>query len=408
MKINLTSKLRFTFQSKDDRNSAYNTLIAYRDACNYVSQYIFNHDFVLKQSKLQSALYHDVRQLFGLKSQMTQSVFKTVIARYKTVQTQLKKQRVWDGYKKGNHKGKIPNFVNKDLSFLHKPIKFKRPQLDLVRNRDYSFKDDVLSMNTINGRIKVKVYGLFESPYFDGSWTLGTGNVVQNGKHWFFHVSVSKEVTEFQLAHLKHVVGIDRGLRQIITSYDEKGQTRFVNGGFITKKRRHYAKLRARLQAKNTKSAKRRLRSLSGRENRWMSDVNHQLSKTVVETYGKQTIFVLEDLTGVTFNTVHSRKKEHRYEHRSWLFYDLEQKLRYKAHLNESEVVLVNARYTSQRCPKCGSIDKTNRNKNTHRYTCSKCGYSSNDDRVGAMNIYELGKRFVLGIEKPSFITSNE
>lgn len=408
MEINLTSQLRIVFQSDDDRNSAYNTLIAYRDACNYVSQYIFYNDFVLRQSELQSALYHDLRKRFGLKSQMTQSVFKTVIARYKTVRTQLRKQRVCDGYKKDNHGKDVPNYIHKDLTFLWKPIEFKRPQLDLVRNRDYSFKNDVLSMNTINGRIHVKVYGLSENPYFDGSWNLGTGKVVRSGKHWFFHVSASKEVPEFQLTNLKHVVGIDRGLRQIITSYDEKGQTRFVNGAFITKKRNHYAKLRTRLQAKGTKSAKRRLRSLSERESRWMSDVNHQLSKTLVETYGKQTLFVLEDLTGVTFDTVHSRRKEHRYEHHSWSFYDLEQKLIYKAHLNESEVLLVDAHYTSQRCPKCGSIHKSNRNKDLHQYACSNCGYSSNDDRVGAMNIYELGKWFVSGIEKSSFVISNE
>ena len=76
--------------------------------------------------------------------------------------------------------------------------------------------------------------------------------------------------------------------------------------------------------------------------------------------------------------------------------------------LNESEVVLVDAHYTSQRCPKCGSIGKSNRDKNIHQYVCSNCGYSSNDDRVGAMNIYELGKWFVSGIEKPSFVISNE
>ena len=408
MEINLTSKLRIVFQSEDDRKSAFDTLVAYRDACNYVSQYVFNHDFVLKQSELQSALYHELRECFGLKSQMTQSVFKTVIARYKTVQTQLRKQRVWDGYKKDNHGKEIPNYINKDLTFLWKPIEFKRPQLDLVRNRDYSFRNNVLSMNTINGRIRVQIHGLLENPYFDGSWNLGTGKVVRSGKHWFFHVSASKEVPDFELGRLKHVVGIDRGLRQIITSYDEKGQTRFVNGAFIAKRRNHYANLRARLQAKGTKSAKRRLRSLSGRESRWMSDVNHQLSKTLVNTYGKQTLFVLEDLNGVTFETVHSRRKEHRYEHHSWSFYDLEQKLRYKAHLNESEVVLVDAHYTSQRCRKCGSIDKSNRDKDIHRYACSNCGYSSNDDRVGAMNIYELGKWFVSGIEKPSFAISNE
>ena len=408
MEINLTSKLRIVFQSKKDRKSAYDTLIAYRDACNYTSQYIFNHDFVLKQSDLQAALYHELRNRFGLKSQMTQSVFKTVIACYKTVQTQLRKQRVWDGYKKDNHGKDVPNYTNKDLTFLWKPIVFKRHQLDLVRNRDYSFKDNLLSMNTINGRITVKVYNLSENPYFDGSWKLGTGKVVRNGKHWFFHVAVSKELPEFELPQLKHVVGIDRGLRQILTTYDEKGQTRFVNGAFISKKRKHYVRLRARLQAKGTKSAKRRLRALSGRESRWMSDVNHQLSKTLVQTYGKQTLFVLEDLTGMTFDTIHSRKKKNRYEHHSWSFYDLEQKLRYKAHLSESEVVLVDAHYTSQRCPKCGVIDKSNRNKDIHQYTCSNCSYSSNDDRVGAMNIYELGKWYVSGVEKPAFTLANK
>ena len=408
MEISLTLKLRIVFQSETDRKNAFDTLIAYRDACNYVSEYIFNHDFVLKQSNLQSALYHELRNRFGLKSQMTQSVFKTVIARYKTVQTQLRKQRVWDGYKKDNHGKDVPNYINKNLTFLWKPIVFKRPQLDLVRNRDYSFIDNLLSMNTINGRILVRVYGLEDNLYFDGSWKLGTGKVIRSGKHWFFHVATSKEAPEFELPRLKHVVGIDRGLRQILTSYDEKGQTRFVNGASIAKKQNHYARLRARLQAKGTKSAKRRLQALSGRESRWMNDVNHQLSKTLVQTYGKQTLFVLEDLTGITFDTVHSRKKEHRYEHNSWSFYDLEQKLRYKAHLNESEVVLVDTHYTSQRCPKCGTIDKSSRDKGLHQYTCSNCGYSSNDDRVGAMNIYELGNWYVSGVEKPAFSLTNE
>ena len=372
MEISLTSKLRIVFQSEADRKSAYDTMTAYRDACNFVSQYIFDHDFVLKQNELQSVLYHELRNRFGLKSQMAVSVFRTVIARYKTVQTQLRKQRVWDGYKKDNHGKDVPNYIKKDLTFLWKPIEFKRPQVDLVRNRDYSFKNDMLSMNTINGRIFVKVYGLEENHYFDGSWTLGTGKVVRSGKHWFFHVSASKEVPDFEMKDVKHVVGIDRGLRQVLTTYDEKGQTRFVNGAFISKKRKHYTKLRAR-------------------------------PKTLVQTYGKQTLFVLEDLTGVTFDTVHSRKKENRYEHHSWSFYDLEQKLKYKAHLNKSEVVLVDAHYTSQRCPKCGTIDKSNRDKDIHQYTCSNCSYSSNDDRVGAMNIYELGKWFVSGVEEPAF-----
>ena len=65
------------------------TVLMYRDACNFISQYVFDHDFELHQAKLNKALYHDLRDKFALKSQMAQSAIKTVIARYKTVKTQL-------------------------------------------------------------------------------------------------------------------------------------------------------------------------------------------------------------------------------------------------------------------------------------------------------------------------------
>lgn len=71
--------------------------------------------------------------------------------------------------------------------------------------------------------------------------------------------------------------------------------------------------------------------------------------------------------------------------------------------MNRSEVVQVAANYTSQRCPKCGRIRKTNRNHTNHLYKSDKCGYRSNDDRLGAMNIQLLGTQYVSGVEKPSF-----
>ena len=91
---------------------------------------------------------------------------------------------------------------------------------------------------------------------------------------------------------------------------------------------------------------------------------------------------------------------ESRYEKRSWAFYQLEQFLTYKANLNHSAILKVPAQYTSQRCPKCGYVDKKSRNHKSHIFKC-KCGYCSNDDRVGAMNIQQLGVRYVSGAEKP-------
>ena len=97
------------------------TMSVYRDACNYVSDYVFQtHD--LKQFSLNKVLYSTLREKFGLKSQMAQSVLKTVIARYRTI---LENQNKWI-----------------------RPT-FKKPQYDLVWNRDYSLTQNCFSVNTL-------------------------------------------------------------------------------------------------------------------------------------------------------------------------------------------------------------------------------------------------------------------
>lgn len=134
-----------------------------------------------------------------------------------------------------------------------------------------------------------------------------------------------------------------------------------------------------------------------------MSDVNHCLSKTLVKKYDSDTLFVIEDLTGISFaeKNLHRGAKANN-DLRSWSFYQLEEFLSYKAHVRRSEVLKVAAKYTSQRCPKCGSIVKSNRHHDTHEYRC-QCGYRSNDDRVGAMNIQLLGTLWISGEEHPHF-----
>ena len=168
-------------------------------------------------------------------------------------------------------------------------------------------------------------------------------------------------------------------------------------------KRERFQNTRSELQSKGTKSAKRRLKAISGRENRWMTDVNHQLSKTLVDMYGSDTLFVLEDLTNVSFDTLEKRNKDQRREIRSWAFYQFEQLLMYKSMETGAVAIKVAPDYTSQRCPKCGRIHKENRNHETHEYVCDSCGYRSNDDRVGAMNLYTLGTLYVSGDTNPRF-----
>ena len=95
--------------------------------------------------------------------------------------------------------------------------------------------------------------------------------------------------------------------------------------------------------------------------------------------------------------------KDKRYEMVSWAFYQFEQFLTYKANLNSSIVVKVPAKYTSQRCPKCGRIRKENRDHKQHLYVCDLCGYKSNDDSLGAMNLQLWGPRYRSGEEAPQF-----
>ena len=93
---------------------------------------------------------------------------------------------------------------------------------------------------------------------------------------------------------------------------------------------------------RHTPSSRRRLKAIGQRENRWMQDMNHRISKALVERNPKHTLFVVEDLT-------------------------------------------------SPCCPVCGHTETSNRNKKIHLSTCKNCGYKSNDDRIGAMNLYRMG-----------------
>ena len=136
-----------------------------------------------------------------------------------------------------------------------------------------------------------------------------------------------------------------------------------------------------------------------------MQDINHQVSKALATGNPKHTLFVLENLTGI-HNATERVKTKDRYVSVSWSFYDLEQKLIYKAKQNQSSVIKVDPRYTSQCCPACGHTEKSNRNKRIHLFTCKNCGYTSNDDRIGAMNLYRMGINYLADSQVPNTVVA--
>lgn len=173
------------------------------------------------------------------------------------------------------------------------------------------------------------------------------------------------------------VLGVDRGLYKIVVT-SEGGE---YTSSQVRAIRRRYQHTRAKLQQKGTRSAKRRLKAMSGREKRFMSDLNHRISKQLVHTPNLHTI-VLEDLTGI-------RKAKRNKTTRTWLgqwaFSQLEFDITYKAHALGITVALVDPAYTSQRCSTCGHTAKNNRSKGT--FACRLCGFVANADVNAAVNV---------------------
>ena len=374
--ITLTMKIQIC-PNENEKQLLDDTMKSYRNACNFVAEYIFKtHD--MKQFSVNKGVYQQLRTDYCMRSQMAQSVIKTTIARYKTI---LETQKKW---------------VQPE---------FKKPQYDLVWNRDYSLNRNLFSVNTLSGRIKLPYFSEGMEKYFDTDvYKFGTAKLVAKHNKYFLHIPVTYDIPESNLSKICNVVGIDRGINFVVTTYDSKHKSNFVSGRTIKQKRAKFKNVRKTLQQVKTPSSRRRLKAIGQRENRWMQDINHCIAKSLVEQNPKHTLFVLEDLTGIRHATEKVKQKD-RYISVSWSFYDLEQKLTYKAKLRQCSVLKVKPQYTSQCCPICGHTEKNNRDKKKHMFVCKTCGYRSNDDRIAAMNLHRMGIGYLADSTVPYAVT---
>ena len=137
------------------------------------------------------------------------------------------------------------------------------------------------------------------------------------------------------------------------------------------------------MQKANTKSAKRHLKRLSGKEKRFKADINHQISKKIINNLNPGDTLVLEDLKGIRNKRF---RKTIRVLINNWSFYQLEQFLTYKANAKGVYIAYVVAKYTSQTCSKCGFCAKNNR-KTQACFACQACGFKLNADLNASRNI---------------------
>ena len=169
-------------------------------------------------------------------------------------------------------------------------------------------------------------------------------------------------------------LGVDLGVANIASTSDGKQ----YSGAMVKSVRHRHRRLRTKLQKMHTRSAKRRLKKLSGKEARFSKDTNHVISKQIVaQAKCTHRGIAVEELTGIR-GRIKAGRKQRAVLH-SWAFAQLGVFLAYKAVLAGVLLVSVDPRNTSRTCAECGHIDKRNR-PNQSTFLCLACGHAGNAD----------------------------
>lgn len=243
-----------------------------------------------------------------------------------------------------------------------------------------------VSFPTLEKRVGVPVVvEIYQKHWLDrilsGQAKHGTAALYEKKGRWFVSISISFEPEKRKVALMElKTMGVDVGLNYLAVASIGTNAL-FFNGAEVAFVRRTYAAKR-RLLGQNKKIHA--LRQSKNKESQWMQDVNHKISRQIIDFALKNGVrFVrMEDLTGIR-NTAKSKKEAGRNLH-SWAHYQLQQFIDYKAKMAGIEVEYVKPTNTSRMC-KCGHVSKNNRKR--HVFTCTKCHYTSHSDVNAAINI---------------------
>jgi putative transposase len=174
-------------------------------------------------------------------------------------------------------------------------------------------------------------------------------------------------------------MGVDLGIRNTAatshgTLYSGADRQQF-------KQRRH--RVRASLQSRNNRRARKALRRQSGRERRRITWENHNLSKAIVaEAEGTQCGSIrMERLAGIRKRCRIFNKHTNRMMS-GWSFGQLQRFVAYKAERCGIKIEYVDPAYTSQTCAQCGALGV----RRGDVFSCTTCG-NAHADIQAAVNI---------------------
>ncbi len=316
-------------------------------ACNAISDYAWENR-VFSQYPLHHALYQTIRANFSLTAQ--------VVVRCLS--------KVADAYK-----------LNKNVKRV-----FKEHGAICYDDRILKYRTDkqTVSIWTLPGRETI--------PYVCGDrqrellkHQKGESDLVYHRGKWYLLATC--EIDEPTPAEVDKWLGVDRGIVNLAADSDGE----IFQGDLVEARREWMARRTKELQRVGTKSARKRLRKLAGKQDRFQRHVNHCISKQLVQK-AKRTNqgIALEDLKGINLRT--RVRREDRAKRGNWSFDQLGQFIHYKARLYGVQVVDVDPRYTSQRCAACGHSEKANR-RSQSEFLCRACGHTAHADLNAAINI---------------------
>ena len=242
----------------------------------------------------------------------------------------------------------------------------------------WNLASQTVSIWTVDGRLKISFAAgkrQLELLGFDR----GEADLCYIGNEWYLFVSCKFD--DPKPIDVVDVLGIDLGIVNLAT--DSDGVT--YSGTSVEINRKKFSHRRRNLQRKGTKAAKRKLKQISGRQARLQSDVNHVISKRVVNKAKDTSRSIgLEDLTGIRERVTVRRAQRAR--HANWAFFQLKSYISYKAACAGVPVIYVDPRNTSRCCNVCGCIDKANR-RSQSEFRCVTCGRVDLADHNAALNI---------------------
>ena len=357
MKVIKTAKCKLEVDN-ETKAILIETIKRFTDCCNDILEIAKEHK-TSNRYELQRLCYHQLKAKYNLPANL---VIRAIA-------------RVSDSIRVGKYPRKFnPTSISYDLrTFCYIPPK------------------EEISISTHAGRKHIKLrLGNFQRGLLAGQKPKSAILLYnRNKKVFYINIVLEKEVV---VPSGSNPIGVDMGLYNTATT--SKGQ-RF-SGKQTMHTRKHYSKLRQRLQAKGTKSAKRRLKQLSGKERRWMTDKDHCISKAIVNNCERGDVIVIEDLKYIR-ERVKVQKKQKLFIH-SWSFYQLQSFIAYKAIDGGIPVVLIDPRYTSQTCSRCGQLG----NRSGHVFACPSCSHKNNADFNASYNIQRAGLAFLDGLQSIS------